>query len=128
MCQFILCSFHLCLLSSNFLCLFHQVYNVIPSISSITGISPQRYLWRVCIALHVGPRFLTSIVYHRFYLSMVPSLPASADSKSYIFHVWLAFALNLAEQAALIGVTYVSNRENYRKNFYLNKYMQFYLT
>jgi len=29
--------------------------------------------------------------------------------------VWLALSLNLIEQAALIGVTYVSNRENYRK-------------
>ena len=47
-----------------------QVYNVIPSISSITGISPQRYLWRVCIALHVGPRFLTSLVYRRFHKSV----------------------------------------------------------
>ena len=91
-----------------------QVYNVIPSISSITGISPQRYIWRVCIAVHVGPRFLTSLVYHHFYLTLVSKVETS-KRKYYIFHVWLALVLNLVEQAALIGVTYVSNRENYRE-------------
>ena len=35
--------------------------------------------------------------------------------KSYMCHIWLALFLNLVEQASLIGVTYVSNRENYRK-------------
>ena len=91
-----------------------QVYNVIPSISAITGISPQRYIWRIVIALHVGPRFLTSLVYHRFYLNQL-SRVSQSNKKSYLFHVWLALSLNLIEQAALIGVTYVSNRENYRK-------------
>ena len=100
-------------------CLTHsvtllQVYNVIPSISSITGISPQRYIWRIVIALHVGPRFLTSLVYHRFYLNQL-SRVSQLKRKSYLCHVWLALSLNLIEQAALIGVTYVSNRENYRK-------------
>ena len=90
-----------------------QVYNVIPSISSITGISPQRYIWRIVIALHVGPRFLTSLVYHRYYLTLL-SRVSQSKKKIYLFHVWLALALNLIEQAALIGVTYVSNRENYR--------------
>ncbi len=91
-----------------------QVYNVIPSISAITGISPQRYIWRIVIALHVGPRFLTSLVYHRFYLNQL-SRVSQLKKKSYLCHVWLALSLNLIEQAALIGVTYVSNRENYRK-------------
>lgn len=35
-----------------------QVYNIIPSISAITGISPQQYLWRIAIAIHIGPRFI----------------------------------------------------------------------
>ncbi|KAI9554253.1 hypothetical protein GHT06_019525 [Daphnia sinensis] len=89
-----------------------RVYNVIPSISAITGISPQRYIWRIVIALHVGPRFLTSLVYHRFYLNQL-SRVSQLKKKSYLCHVWLALSLNLVEQAALIGVTYVSNRENY---------------
>ena len=95
--------------------LFFQVYNIIPSISSITGISPQRYIWRICIALHVGPRFLTSLVYHRFYLTMLVDITQS-QKKTFLYLVWLAFILNLTEQAALIGVTYVSNRENYRES------------
>lgn len=93
---------------------FIQVYNIIPSISSITGISPQRYIWRIVIALHVGPRFLTSLVYHRYFLTLISRVNQSAK-RTYLCYVWLALALNLIEQASLIGVTYVSNRENYRK-------------
>uniref|UniRef100_A0A336MCW7 CSON015277 protein n=1 Tax=Culicoides sonorensis TaxID=179676 RepID=A0A336MCW7_CULSO len=44
-----------------------RVYNIIPSISAITGISPQRYLWRISIAIHVGPRFLIAFAYRNFY-------------------------------------------------------------
>lgn len=89
-----------------------RVYNIIPSISAITGISPQRYVWRIIIALHVGPRFLASLVYHRFYLTLVPRVEQN-KRKNFIYLVWLALCLSLVEQASLIGVTYVSNRENY---------------
>lgn len=44
-----------------------RVYNVIPSISAITGVSPQRYLWRICVALHIGPRFAIAAVYRNYY-------------------------------------------------------------
>ena len=73
-----------------------------------------RYIWRICIAIHVGPRFLISLVYHRFYLSLLSDI-APRDKKTFSYHIWTAFAFNLVEQAALIGVTYISNRENYRK-------------
>lgn len=65
----------------------------------------------------MGPRFLTSLVYHRFYLNQL-SRVSQLKKKSYLCHVWLALSLNLVEQAALIGVTYVSNRENYRESPY----------
>jgi len=58
-----------------------KVYNVIPSISAVTGISPGRYLWRVVIAFHIGPRILIAAVYYNFLMSFVP-LVASAASKA----------------------------------------------
>lgn len=90
-----------------------RVYNIIPSISAITGVSPQRYLWRISIALHIGPRIAIAIVYRSYYhriLEAVEDLP----KKILGFRLLnLCYWLNIAEVAALCGVTYISNRENY---------------
>lgn len=95
---------------------FFQVYNIIPSISSITGISPQRYLWRIVIALHISPRLVIAYV-HKNYLKhhVLSKLTdqnqlATATKLANIVH-WL----NLIEVCSLAGVTYVSNKENYRE-------------
>lgn len=48
-----------------------QVYNIIPSISAITGVSPQRYLWRISVAFHVGPRLIIAAVYRAFHLNLI---------------------------------------------------------
>lgn len=92
-----------------------QVYNVLPSISAITGVSPQRYLWRVSIALHIGPRLVIASVYHSYYYNILKSIEdvplKIAGSRLLNLYYWL----NIAEVAALSGVTYVSNRENYCK-------------
>jgi len=93
-----------------------QVYNVIPSISAITGVSPQRYLWRVCVAFHIGPRIIIASMYHTYYQSLLSSqspgsnLPGSRSCRLLNVTYWLS----LVEIAALCGVTYISNRENYR--------------
>lgn len=85
-----------------------RVYNIIPSISSVTGISPQRYLWRACIAFHIGPRLVIAVVYRNYYLSLLNRLQCPGRQ---LLH--LCFLLNLMEIISLCGVTYVSNRENY---------------
>ncbi|CAL7949123.1 unnamed protein product [Xylocopa violacea] len=90
-----------------------RVYNVLPSISAITGISPQRYLWRISIALHIGPRLIIANVYHSYYYKI---LKAIEDVPSRIMGcrlLNLCYWLSIAEVAALCGVTYISNRENY---------------
>ncbi|KAF4526386.1 hypothetical protein B566_EDAN012676 [Ephemera danica] len=89
-----------------------RVYNVIPSISAITGISPQRYLWRICIALHIGPRILIASVYHMYYLSLLPSVVPTQQGR-YQLLLQICYWLNLTEITSLCGVTYISNRENY---------------
>ncbi|CAF1100613.1 unnamed protein product [Didymodactylos carnosus] len=38
--------------------------NFIPSMSSVIGVSPGKYIWRMCIAIHCFPRFLIACLYH----------------------------------------------------------------
>ncbi|EDW65635.2 post-GPI attachment to proteins factor 2-like [Drosophila virilis] len=89
-----------------------RVYNIVPSISAITGVSPQRYFWRASIALHIGPRIPIAFVYKNYYRAQLARLAPSLVPKT----SWLIsfiLVLNCIEIAALGGVTYISNRENY---------------
>ncbi|XP_037782706.1 LOW QUALITY PROTEIN: uncharacterized protein LOC119579048 [Penaeus monodon] len=89
-----------------------QVYNFLPSISAVTGVSPQRYLWRVAVALHISPRLLVAWVARAYYNSLAAHVPA-ARRPAYLTLVAASFYLNLTELATLCGVTYISNKENY---------------
>ena len=101
---------------------FFQVWNVIPSISSITGISPQRYLWRIVIALHISPRLIIAYVHKNYLKHHVLSKITDrtrlvqATTMASIVH-WLS----LIEICALAGVTYVSHKENYRESKFKEK-------
>uniref|UniRef100_A0A1B6D455 CWH43-like N-terminal domain-containing protein n=1 Tax=Clastoptera arizonana TaxID=38151 RepID=A0A1B6D455_9HEMI len=88
-----------------------RVYNIIPSISAITGVSPQRYLWRICVAFHIGPRVLIASIYHSYYSSLLD--PIALNSRYSTKLLSICYWLNITEIAALCGVTYISNRENY---------------
>lgn len=90
------------------------MYNFLPSISAVTGVSPQRYLWRICVALHISPRLLVAWVAKEFYTNMATKVPA-IHRPFYKGLVSLSFCLNLIELSTLCGVTYISNKENYRK-------------
>ncbi|KAG8336155.1 hypothetical protein J6590_050355 [Homalodisca vitripennis] len=94
-----------------------RVYNIIPSISAITGVSPQRYLWRICVALHIGPRLLIASIYHAYY----KGLTSSSHSQRLLS---LCYWLNITEIASLCGVTYISNKENYRE-FHITHFTDF---
>ncbi|CAH1712258.1 post-GPI attachment to proteins factor 2-like [Aphis gossypii] len=87
-----------------------RVYNVIPSISAITGVTPQTYMWRIAVAFHVGPRMVIAQVYYNYFISQMSKVVDK--STSYIL-INLCYWLNLIEIAAICGVTYISNRENY---------------
>ena len=58
-----------------------QVFNVVPSISAVTGISPGRYLWRVVIAFHLGPRLLIVSTYYHFLLTFLETAAKRQERK-----------------------------------------------
>ena len=77
--------------------------------------SPQRHVWRIAIAIHAGPRLLVARMYYRYYQG--------------VLYQWIHFMaaiacwLNVIENLALIGLTFISSAENYgmshEKNIYL---------
>ncbi|XP_067663240.1 post-GPI attachment to proteins factor 2-like isoform X1 [Haliotis asinina] len=89
-----------------------NVTNFIPSISAVTGITPQSYLWRICVALHSTPRFAVAVIYYNMYKNL-----SNVVSKEYrglfLKLIRLNYWLNFIENSTLVGVTYISNRDNY---------------
>lgn len=89
-----------------------NVKNVIPSISAITGVTPQRYVWRICIALHCTPRFAVGYVYYNYYMERLPII--APDQKALFKRlVRINFWVYTIENACLVGVSYIANVENY---------------
>lgn len=94
-------------------CIVLKVYNILPSISAITGITPQTYLWRVSIALHIGPRLLIASVYYSYYKQIIMSIKDPSKKSSGHKLLNICYWFNVLEVASLCGVTYISNKENY---------------
>ena len=95
-----------------------QVYNVVPSISAVTGISPGRYLWRVVIAFHIGPRMLIAAVYYNFLMSFVPFLvgPEAPNKAEWLTKLLkCCYYLQVSEVVGLCVISFVHNREHYRE-------------
>jgi len=90
-----------------------KVYNLVPSISAITGISPGRYLWRVCIAFHLGPRLLIVATYYHFLLSFAPSLSTKGSAHKLTSLLNYCFYLQIIEILSLCTISFIHNREHY---------------
>ncbi|CAH0387182.1 unnamed protein product [Bemisia tabaci] len=88
-----------------------RVFNIVPSISAVTGVSPQRYLWRASIALHLAPRLLLASLYYTYYGERLTDVEASRDMGQILRTV--CYWLNVVEIFSLAGVTYISNIDNY---------------
>ena len=130
------------------------MYNVVPSISAVTGISPGRYLWRVVIAFHIGPRILIAAVYYNFLMSFVPflasasaasasattstaSVASKADEAAIVQQPedkaeWLTkllkccYYLQVSEVVGLCAISFVHNREHYREYISLFSHPSFF--
>ncbi|XP_043204263.1 post-GPI attachment to proteins factor 2-like [Amphibalanus amphitrite] len=88
------------------------VYNFIPSVSAITGVSPERYLWRLCMSAHLVPRCLIAAVCYNHFTRLLGAVPAERRRR-YDQLVRAGFWANVTELASLACCTYVSNKENY---------------
>ncbi|XP_059141793.1 post-GPI attachment to proteins factor 2-like [Physella acuta] len=89
-----------------------EVKNFIPSISAVTGITPQTYLWRTCIALHSAPRFAVNLIHYNHYINQLYRVKPERIGK-YKFLIKVNFWLNFVENSCLTLVAYITNRENY---------------
>ena len=109
-----------------------QVYNVVPSISAITGISPGRYIWRMAVAFHLGPRIFILSAYYHYLLTFIglvskghreagvangPKSQAVEDdpTRGLIKLLKIVYYLQIMEIVGLCGISFIHNRENYRE-------------
>ena len=88
---------------------------MVPSLSAVTGISPGRYLWRVSIAFHLGPRLLVVLTYYHFLLGFVSRLKSKEAAERLTSLLNYCFYLQIAEIAGLCLISFVHNREHYRE-------------
>jgi len=85
------------------------VYNFLPSLSAaIGGRSPQRYIWRISIALHSSPRLVTAILYYCYY----SRYPAAQKGIWHCLAVLVAVC-HCVENIALLLLSYISSTDNY---------------
>ncbi|XP_028823531.1 acyltransferase PGAP2 [Denticeps clupeoides] len=84
-----------------------QVSNYLPSISAAISLTPERYIWRLCIGLHSAPRFLVAAAYFSFYRGRL-----AGRLLDQLLSV-LVLLSSLAENVGLLLLTYVSSTEDY---------------
>ncbi|XP_059147438.1 post-GPI attachment to proteins factor 2-like isoform X2 [Physella acuta] len=87
-----------------------RVRNYLPSISAaIGGFTPQRYVWRISIALHATPRFLIAIAYYNFHTSIL----VGKHNECYKSVAAFTSLCHIIEVGALVGLTFISSTENH---------------
>ena len=94
-----------------------QVPNYLPSISAAIGDhAPQKYIWRIAIALHALPRMRLALIYYQYY----------KKNPIVVRSFWLTWwnrinsSLHIVENFALLVITYVSSTENFGEWIGLN--------
>ncbi|XP_039214665.1 post-GPI attachment to proteins factor 2 isoform X2 [Crotalus tigris] len=85
-----------------------RVPNYLPSLSAAIGAAtPERYVWRLCIALQSAPRLLVAAAYWRYYRAF-PS-----PHRLYPRLCRAVLGLALGENLGLLLLTYVSSAESH---------------
>ncbi|XP_005091174.1 post-GPI attachment to proteins factor 2 isoform X2 [Aplysia californica] len=87
-----------------------RVPNYLPSVSAAIGsFTPQRYVWRICIALHATPRFMIAVAYYNYHTSV----HIGKNNEAYKALAALNSLCHIVEVASLVGLTFVSSTENH---------------
>ncbi|KAK6172484.1 hypothetical protein SNE40_016123 [Patella caerulea] len=85
-------------------------YNFLPSVSAAIGdFAPQKYVWRICMALVSGPRFIIAVLYYGYHTSI-------NTGRYYEIYKTLAATCTLLfsiEICSLVGLSYVSSSDNF---------------
>ncbi|XP_060084299.1 post-GPI attachment to proteins factor 2-like [Ylistrum balloti] len=87
-----------------------RVANYLPSISSaIGGYTPQKYVWRICVALHCSPRLMIAVAYYNFHTQV------HVGQRNSLYQSVAAFTslLHILENMALVGLSFISSSENH---------------
>ncbi|KAF0289907.1 Post-GPI attachment to proteins factor 2-like [Amphibalanus amphitrite] len=87
------------------------VYNFIPSVSAITGVSPERYLWRLCMSAHLVPRCLIAAVCYNHFTRLLDGLTLPSPSVSPTAVHEKAFSLFLFSCFVYMVVSLAAERE-----------------
>ena len=88
-----------------------QVPNFIPSISAVMGgHTPERYIWRLLMALFSFPRLFDGLLYYNFF-----SLSLSNRMTWYRWLNRTVLFLHLWQYVSLFQLSYISSKENFSK-------------
>ena len=92
-----------------------QSRNFIPSFSSVIGVSPGKYIWRMAIAFHCFPRFLITSLYHNQFKTSLNQLKYHEGVKRFLLKLLIRVNtfFELCEVFGLISLSYISSKENY---------------
>jgi len=102
------------LLVNNVLLMVVQASNYLPSISAAIGeFAPQRYIWRLCIALHCMPRYLLGVCFHHLYAA--GSRDVAQYRHIYVALVYVMTAAYFTEISCLLVLSFISSTEDYSK-------------
>uniref|UniRef100_A0A8R1HIX0 CWH43-like N-terminal domain-containing protein n=2 Tax=Caenorhabditis japonica TaxID=281687 RepID=A0A8R1HIX0_CAEJA len=89
-----------------------EVPNWLPSISAaVSTQAPEKYIWRILIGLHIGPRLALSVAFRNFLLSS--PLRQLSGSKQFRVLCNVACVLNLLENFFLLALTSISSTEDH---------------
>uniref|UniRef100_A0A1I7T2H1 Post-GPI attachment to proteins factor 2 n=1 Tax=Caenorhabditis tropicalis TaxID=1561998 RepID=A0A1I7T2H1_9PELO len=89
-----------------------EVPNWLPSISAaVATYTPEKYIWRILIALHISPRLYVAGAFRHFLISS-PLRPYTG-SKRFKFLCDIACGLNILEIFFLLALTCISSTEDH---------------
>ncbi|CAG0886661.1 unnamed protein product [Darwinula stevensoni] len=87
-------------------------YNIWPSISAVTGVIPQRYFWRACVAFWLFPRLLLVAAYNSFFAKSTFQVSKSSQA-NYSRLRRVALCVHILEVVSFVGGNFIANKENY---------------